>query len=108
MAGHLGHTSTPLNQVAAFKDELAREMKGHNKVTHFVGPFSLDDFLKEFLPNEGPEMPEVSAETFSTVTNGRNERDMYDSVAVFHHSMRRDATIFVNTDLFAKYSYFRH
>ena len=74
MAGHLGHTSTPLNQVAAFKDELAREMKGH-----FVGPLSPDDFLNDFLPDDGPDMPEVSAEAFSTVTDGRNERDMYDS-----------------------------
>ena len=74
MAGHLGRTSTLLNQVAAFKDELAREMKGH-----FVGPLSPDDFLNVFLPDDGPDMPEVSAEAFSTVTNGRNEHDMYDS-----------------------------
>ena len=73
MAGHLGHTSTPLSLAAAFKDELAKEMKGR-----FVGPLSPDDFLNEFLP-EGPEMPEVSADAFSAATNGRTEHDMYDS-----------------------------
>jgi len=74
MAGHLGHTSTPLNQAAAFRDELAKEMKDR-----FVGPLSPHEFLNEFLPNECPEIPEVSAEAFSTVTNGRTEHHMYDS-----------------------------